>query len=89
MCVSQNVDTLHTQAGSRRVIDLHGTNDKVMCVCMHACMYACVYACMYACMYAYVCIWMCIHSQAPSKRAIVCVRIYVFVYRSTHAYMCI
>ena len=29
--ITQNVDTLHTQAGSTHVIDLHGTNDKVAC----------------------------------------------------------
>jgi NAD-dependent SIR2 family protein deacetylase len=29
--VTQNVDTLHTKAGSSPVIDLHGTNDKVEC----------------------------------------------------------
>ena len=29
--ITQNVDLLHTQAGSSNVIDLHGTNDKVAC----------------------------------------------------------
>lgn len=29
--ITQNVDTLHTQAGSTSVVDLHGTNDKVAC----------------------------------------------------------
>jgi hypothetical protein len=29
--ITQNVDTLHTQAGSTGVIDLHGTNDTVQC----------------------------------------------------------
>jgi len=30
--VTQNVDRLHQQAGSRRVIDLHGRSDKVRCM---------------------------------------------------------
>lgn len=30
--VTQNVDTLHEAAGSRRVIDLHGRYDRVLCV---------------------------------------------------------
>nr|XP_003703678.1 PREDICTED: NAD-dependent protein deacetylase Sirt4 [Megachile rotundata] len=30
--VTQNVDNLHTKAGSRRVIELHGTAFKVMCL---------------------------------------------------------
>eukprot|EP00277_Geminigera_cryophila_P002186 CAMPEP_0179423728 /NCGR_PEP_ID=MMETSP0799-20121207/11179_1 /TAXON_ID=46947 /ORGANISM="Geminigera cryophila, Strain CCMP2564" /LENGTH=316 /DNA_ID=CAMNT_0021198071 /DNA_START=35 /DNA_END=985 /DNA_ORIENTATION=+ len=29
--ITQNVDTLHTQAGSSSVIDLHGANDTVAC----------------------------------------------------------
>ena len=29
--ITQNVDTLHTQAGSTAVVDLHGTNDNVAC----------------------------------------------------------
>ena len=35
--VTQNVDTLHEQAGSRRVVDLHGRFDRVVCLdCGHA-----------------------------------------------------
>jgi NAD-dependent SIR2 family protein deacetylase len=30
--VTQNVDGLHTQAGSRRVVDLHGSLDRVVCL---------------------------------------------------------
>ncbi|CAK9811813.1 NAD-dependent protein deacylase Sirt4 [Anthophora plagiata] len=30
--ITQNVDNLHTKAGSRRVIELHGTAFKVMCL---------------------------------------------------------
>jgi len=30
--ITQNVDTLHQKAGSRRVIDLHGRNDIVECL---------------------------------------------------------
>lgn len=30
--VTQNVDNLHAKAGSRRVIELHGTAFKVMCL---------------------------------------------------------
>lgn len=30
--VTQNVDTLHVVAGSRRVIDLHGSYDRVVCL---------------------------------------------------------
>ena len=30
--VTQNVDGLHTRAGTRAVIDLHGRNDRVLCV---------------------------------------------------------
>ncbi len=34
--VTQNVDTLHEQAGSRRVVDLHGRFDRVVCLgCGH------------------------------------------------------
>jgi NAD-dependent SIR2 family protein deacetylase len=32
MLVTQNVDGLHQQAGSRRVIDLHGRIDRVVCM---------------------------------------------------------
>ena len=32
MLITQNVDGLHTQAGSRRVIDLHGNLDRVRCL---------------------------------------------------------
>ncbi|WP_253905657.1 NAD-dependent protein deacetylase [Arthrobacter sp. H5] len=30
--ITQNVDRLHTAAGSRNVVDLHGTYDRVMCL---------------------------------------------------------
>ncbi|QDZ13739.1 Sir2 family NAD-dependent protein deacetylase [Humibacter ginsenosidimutans] len=30
--ITQNVDGLHTQAGSRRVVPLHGTMDRVVCL---------------------------------------------------------
>ncbi|MBD8703517.1 NAD-dependent protein deacetylase [Frigoribacterium sp. CFBP9039] len=30
--VTQNVDNLHVRAGSRRVVDLHGTVDRVICL---------------------------------------------------------
>lgn len=30
--ITQNVDNLHTKAGSRKVIELHGTAFKVMCL---------------------------------------------------------
>ena len=30
--ITQNVDGLHTQAGSRRVVDLHGSMDRVLCL---------------------------------------------------------
>jgi len=30
--ITQNVDTLHEAAGSRRVIDLHGRHDRVICL---------------------------------------------------------
>jgi len=30
--VTQNVDALHVRAGSRRVVDLHGTVDRVLCL---------------------------------------------------------
>lgn len=30
--ITQNVDTLHEAAGSRRVIDLHGRYDRVVCL---------------------------------------------------------
>jgi len=30
--VTQNVDALHERAGSRRVVDLHGTVDRVLCL---------------------------------------------------------
>ena len=30
--ITQNVDLLHTKAGSRRVIDLHGTYARVRCL---------------------------------------------------------
>ena len=30
--VTQNVDGLHTRAGSRRVVDLHGSMDRVLCL---------------------------------------------------------
>lgn len=30
--VTQNVDRLHTQAGSRRVVELHGENSSVQCI---------------------------------------------------------
>ena len=30
--ITQNVDRLHSRAGSRRVIDLHGTLDEVVCL---------------------------------------------------------
>ncbi|MFC3520102.1 NAD-dependent protein deacetylase [Streptomonospora nanhaiensis] len=30
--ITQNVDTLHDEAGSRRVIDLHGRYDRVVCL---------------------------------------------------------
>jgi len=30
--ITQNVDSLHTRAGSRRVIELHGTLDEVRCI---------------------------------------------------------
>lgn len=30
--ITQNVDLLHTKAGSRRVINLHGTYDRVVCL---------------------------------------------------------
>ncbi|NED94159.1 NAD-dependent protein deacetylase [Phytoactinopolyspora alkaliphila] len=30
--ITQNVDTLHSRAGSRRVIDLHGRYDRVICL---------------------------------------------------------
>jgi len=34
--ITQNVDLLHTKAGSRKVIDLHGTYARVMCLdCGH------------------------------------------------------
>lgn len=34
--VTQNVDNLHTKAGSRNVIELHGTAFRVMCLnCNH------------------------------------------------------
>lgn len=33
--VTQNVDTLHEAAGSRRVIDLHGRYDRVLCLGCH------------------------------------------------------
>ena len=32
MLITQNVDRLHSQAGSRQVIDLHGRLDKVICL---------------------------------------------------------
>lgn len=34
--VTQNVDSLHRRAGSRRVVDLHGTLDKVICLACRA-----------------------------------------------------
>lgn len=33
--ITQNVDLLHEQAGSRRVIDLHGRYDRVVCLRCH------------------------------------------------------
>ncbi|NHT18611.1 NAD-dependent deacetylase [Cellulomonas sp. IC4_254] len=33
--ITQNVDLLHEQAGSRRVIDLHGRYDRVICLRCH------------------------------------------------------
>jgi len=34
--ITQNVDGLHQQAGSTRVLDLHGRNDRVICLdCRH------------------------------------------------------
>ena len=30
--ITQNVDQLHYKAGSRRVIELHGTNSRVTCM---------------------------------------------------------
>jgi NAD-dependent SIR2 family protein deacetylase len=30
--VTQNVDALHQRAGARRVVDLHGRNDRVRCL---------------------------------------------------------
>ena len=30
--ITQNVDGLHTRAGSRRVVDLHGSMDRVVCL---------------------------------------------------------
>ncbi|MEN0086453.1 MAG: Sir2 family NAD-dependent protein deacetylase, partial [Leifsonia sp.] len=30
--ITQNVDGLHKQAGSRRVVDLHGAMDRVLCL---------------------------------------------------------
>ena len=30
--ITQNVDNLHVRAGSRRVVDLHGTVDRVLCL---------------------------------------------------------
>ena len=35
MVVTQNVDRLHQQAGSRNVIDLHGRLDEVICMFCH------------------------------------------------------
>ena len=32
MLITQNVDGLHQQAGSRAVIDLHGRIDEVICL---------------------------------------------------------
>lgn len=36
LLVTQNVDGLHQAAGSRRVIDLHGRLDRVVCMSCHA-----------------------------------------------------
>jgi NAD-dependent SIR2 family protein deacetylase len=36
MLVTQNVDGLHQRAGSRRVIDLHGRLDRVVCMTCHS-----------------------------------------------------
>lgn len=36
LLVTQNVDGLHQQAGSRKVVDLHGRLDRVVCMSCHA-----------------------------------------------------
>jgi NAD-dependent SIR2 family protein deacetylase len=36
LLVTQNVDGLHQAAGSRRVVDLHGRLDRVVCMSCHA-----------------------------------------------------
>ena len=31
LLVTQNIDTLHEQAGARRMVKVHGTSDRVRC----------------------------------------------------------
>ena len=39
LLVTQNIDTLHEQAGSRRLIKVHGTSDRLRCS-RHGCVHA-------------------------------------------------